>query len=157
MFNEIFTESVETRFTTHYLCYGDGVKPKYEAYIGHSPMKKVYPVGSTTKSITWESGQYILYATGKWFKTAVPFIGSQDPDTMLSVKREQVEGFYQWKQLNFNQMEQMPRSQDLEPKIPRNRLWKYNCQLSESRQDELLAFDYQLNAQGIKAWLDRLV
>jgi len=36
-------------------------------------------------------------------------------DTMLSVKREQVEGFYKWKQLNFDHMKQMPRSQDLEP------------------------------------------
>jgi len=40
--------------------------------------------------------------------------------------------------------------------ILRDRLWKHNCQLPESRQDELQAFDYQLNAQGIKAWLDRL-
>ena len=40
--------------------------------------------------------------------------------------------------------------------ILRDRLRKHNCQLPESRQDELLAFDYQLNAQGIKVWLDRL-
>ena len=63
-----------------------------------------------------------------------------DFDTMLSVKREQVEGFYQWKQLNFNQMEQMPRSQDLEPiylhcstilawksKVIREKMEKFNC------------------------------
>lgn len=40
--------------------------------------------------------------------------------------------------------------------ILKDRLRKHNCQLPESRQDELLAFDYQLNAQGIKVWLDRL-
>jgi len=40
--------------------------------------------------------------------------------------------------------------------ILRDRLKKHNCQLPESRQDELLIFDYQLNAQGIKVWLDRL-
>ena len=40
--------------------------------------------------------------------------------------------------------------------ILRDRLRKHNCQLPESRQDELLIFDYQLNAQGIKVWLDRL-
>ena len=40
--------------------------------------------------------------------------------------------------------------------ILRDRLRKHNCTLPESRQDELLAFDYQLNAQGIKVWLDRL-
>ena len=61
-------------------------------------------------------------------------------DTMLSVKREQVEGFYQWEQLNFNQMEQMPRSQELEPiylhcstilawksKVIREKMEKFNC------------------------------
>lgn len=63
-----------------------------------------------------------------------------DFDTMLSVKREQVEGFYRWKQLNFNQMGQMPRSQDLEPvylhcstilawksKVIREKMEKFNC------------------------------
>jgi len=63
-----------------------------------------------------------------------------DFDTMLSVKREQVEGFYKWKQLNFNQIEQMPRSQDLEPiylhcstilawksKVIREKMEKFNC------------------------------
>ena len=38
-----------------------------------------------------------------------------DFDTMLSLKREQVEGFYQKKPINFNPMVQMPRSQDLIP------------------------------------------
>jgi len=63
-----------------------------------------------------------------------------DFDTMLSVKREQVEGFYKWKQLNFNQMDQMPKSQDLEPiylhcstilawksKVIREKMEKFNC------------------------------
>ena len=63
-----------------------------------------------------------------------------DFDTMLSVKQEQVEGFYKWKQLNFNQMEQMPRSQDLESiylhcstilawksKVIREKMEKFNC------------------------------
>ena len=40
--------------------------------------------------------------------------------------------------------------------ILRDRLKKHNCQLPESRQDELLAFDYQLYAQGIKVWLEKL-
>lgn len=83
LYHDIFTESVEINYTTHYLCYGDGVKPKYESYIGHSPMKKVFTVGSTKKSITWESDQYIVYATGKWMKTAIPFIEVHDPDTRL--------------------------------------------------------------------------
>ena len=83
LYHDIFTESVETRYTTHYLCYSDGVAPKYEACIGHSPMQKVFTVGSTGKNINWESGQYILYATGKWMKTAIPLIEVQDPDSRL--------------------------------------------------------------------------
>ena len=63
-----------------------------------------------------------------------------DFDTMLSVKREQVEGFYTGKPINFNQMVQMPRSQDLEPiylhcstilawksRVIREKMKKYNC------------------------------
>ena len=63
-----------------------------------------------------------------------------DFDTMLSVKREQVEGFYEGKSINFNQMEQMPRSQDLAPiylhcstilawksKLIREKMRKFNC------------------------------
>ena len=38
-----------------------------------------------------------------------------DYDTMLSLKREQVEGFFETKPINFNPMVQMPRSQDLIP------------------------------------------
>jgi CMP-N-acetylneuraminic acid synthetase len=63
-----------------------------------------------------------------------------DFDTMLSVKREQVEGFYKGKPINFDQLDQMPRSQDLEPiylhcstilawksKVIREKMDKYNC------------------------------
>ena len=63
-----------------------------------------------------------------------------DFDTMLSVKKEQVESFYKWERINFNHMEQMPRSQDLEPvylhcstilawksKIIREKMIKYDC------------------------------
>ena len=83
LYNDIFTESVETKYTTHYLCYGESVKPKYEAYIGKSPMKNIFTVGSTHKNITWESGQHILYVTGKWMKFVIPFIDVIDPDTRL--------------------------------------------------------------------------
>jgi hypothetical protein len=82
LYDDLFTESVETKYTTHYLCYGLGVKPKYDSHIGHAAMKKVFAVGST-KKINWESSQFILYATGKWMKTAIPFIEVQDPDTRL--------------------------------------------------------------------------
>ena len=36
-------------------------------------------------------------------------------DTMLSLKREQVEGFFKGTPINFDPMVQMPRSQDLIP------------------------------------------
>ena len=83
MYYDIFTDSVETKYSTHYLAYGDGVIPKYEAYIGHSPIKKVFNVGSPKRSIVSESNRFILYATGKWMKTATPFIEAQDPDSRL--------------------------------------------------------------------------
>lgn len=63
-----------------------------------------------------------------------------DFDTMLSLKRENVEGFYLGKPINFNPMEQMPRSQDLEPvylhcstilawrsTVIRKKMEQYNC------------------------------
>lgn len=40
---------------------------------------------------------------------------AEDYDTMLSVKREQVEGFYQERPINFDLTKPMPRSQDLSP------------------------------------------
>jgi len=80
------------------------------------------------------------FVTSNEIKSFVEKMLEGNFDTMLSVKREQVEGFYQWKQLNFNQMKQMPRSQDLEPiylhcstilawksKIIREKMDKYNC------------------------------
>jgi hypothetical protein len=93
LYNDIFTESVETRYTTHYLCYGESVAPKYEAFIGRSPMQKVFAVGSTKKRINWKANQQILYATGKWMKTATPFTEAQDPDTRLYNAQEDILGY----------------------------------------------------------------
>jgi len=83
LYEDIFTESVETRYTTHYFCYGSRVAPKYESFIGKSPLKQVFTVGSTKKNIEWESGEYILYATGKWKKTCIAFEIAVDADTRL--------------------------------------------------------------------------
>ena len=41
-------------------------------------------------------------------------------------------------------------------KILKDRLRKHNCQLPEKLQDELLAQDCLLNAQGIGVWFDRM-
>ena len=80
------------------------------------------------------------FVTSDEIKSFVKEMLKGDFDTMLSVKREQVEAFYRWKQLNFNQMGQMPRSQDLEPvylhcstilawksKVIREKMEKFNC------------------------------
>ena len=71
------------KLTKYYFCYGDLVAPKYENFIGNSPMKKVFSIGTTKKNIHWISDKYIIYATGKWSKTATPFIEVIDPDTRL--------------------------------------------------------------------------
>ena len=83
LYDNPFTEAVETKYTNYYLCYGKGVKSKYDNNTENSSIKKVFTVGSTKKSIQWKSGKYILYATGKWKKTSIPFIDAQDPDTRL--------------------------------------------------------------------------
>ena len=83
-----FTESLETKYTNHYLCYGKEVFSKYESWISKSYMKKVHIVGSTKKTITHLSDDIILYATGKWLTngTSIPRTLDPhllDPDTRL--------------------------------------------------------------------------
>jgi len=93
LFEDPFVKAVETRYTTHYFCFGDGVAPKYEKWIGRSPMQKVYTVGSTGKTIVRQNSQYILYATGKWKKTATPIEITPDPDTRLYYAQKDILGF----------------------------------------------------------------
>jgi hypothetical protein len=78
-----FTESLETKYSTHYFCYAPLVKSKYDFFIGKTRLKEVFSVGNSRKQIEWEGGDYILYATGKWLKNGMPFIEAQDPDTRL--------------------------------------------------------------------------
>lgn len=78
-----YTEVTETNYTSHYFCYAPGVAPKYEKYIGKTPMKGVFSVGSSKKRVEHKENRYILYATGKWMQTGVPFLNVIDPDTRL--------------------------------------------------------------------------
>lgn len=83
LYDDIFTEFLEVKYTTHYFCYGKEVAPLYESYIGEAPMKKVYIVGNNRNSIKGGNGDLIIYATGKWLSTGTPFIDSIDPDSRL--------------------------------------------------------------------------
>jgi hypothetical protein len=81
--SDFVTEATETRHTNYYFCYGDHVAPKYESYIGSSRMKRVFTVGATKKIIKWESKKHIIYASGKWMKTATPITQVIDADSRL--------------------------------------------------------------------------
>jgi hypothetical protein len=82
------TESVASLYTelyyaTDYLAYGPAVKKFYEKWIGKSHLLDVHAVGSVGKRVVRRSRLSIVYATGKWFKTAAPFAPTIDPDNRL--------------------------------------------------------------------------
>jgi len=90
LYDDIFTDFLEAKYTTHYFCYGKEVAPLYESYIGNSPMKQVYVVGNNRKTIRGGNGNLIIYATGKWLSTGTPFIDSIDPDSRLFDAQEKI-------------------------------------------------------------------
>ena len=73
----------ELFYATDYLAYAPAVQRQYQAWIGKNRLVNVDAVGSIGKSVVWRGGEAIVYATGKWFKTAVPFISKADPDRRL--------------------------------------------------------------------------
>jgi len=73
----------ELYYATDYLAYGPYVSDQYRSWIGKSRLINVETVGSLGKKVVWRGGKAIIYATGKWFKTAAPF-HTQDPDRRLS-------------------------------------------------------------------------
>lgn len=84
----LYEEPFLGRFTevanaTHYFAYGKGVTPKYVPLIGNSPLKEVVVVGTTLKKPAYRGGRLVVYATGKWFKTARPYAPQPDPDARL--------------------------------------------------------------------------
>lgn len=72
----------ELSYASDYLAYGQSVSDQYRSWIGKSRLINVETVGSFGKKVVWRGGKAIIYATGKWFKTAAPF-GTQDPDRRL--------------------------------------------------------------------------
>jgi hypothetical protein len=73
----------ELNYATDYLAYGPAVKNFYEKWIGKSYLLDVHAVGSIGKNVVRRNRLSIVYATGKWFKTAAPFTPSIDPDNRL--------------------------------------------------------------------------
>jgi hypothetical protein len=76
LFTELF-------YTTDYLAYAPEVSKQYQHWIGKNRLVNVEVVGSIGKSVVWRGGDSIVYATGKWLKTAVPFVPKPDPDRRL--------------------------------------------------------------------------
>lgn len=73
----------ELYYATDYLSYAPWVSRQYRKSIGSRRLERVHTVGSISKKIEWFGGGAILYATGKWFGTAVPFLDRTDPDQRL--------------------------------------------------------------------------
>jgi hypothetical protein len=72
----------ELLYTTNYFCYADSVKLFY-LKLNLNYKIKYDVVGSVEKNVSWKNGNSIIYATGKWFKTATPFISKSNPDKRL--------------------------------------------------------------------------
>lgn len=73
----------ELFYATDYLAYAPMVQKQYGPWIGKYRLANVEAVGSIDKKINWRGGNNIVYATGKWFKTAVGFLPKSDPDGRL--------------------------------------------------------------------------
>lgn len=73
----------ELFYATDYLAYAPMVQEQYRPWIGKHRLINVEAVGSIDKKIEWRGGNTIVYATGKWFKTAVGFLPKSDPDDRL--------------------------------------------------------------------------
>ena len=68
----------ELFYASDYLSYSPSVSEIFQSWIGKTRSVNVETVGSLGKNVVWRGGKTIIYATGKWFKTAMPF-GEQDP------------------------------------------------------------------------------
>jgi len=81
--NDVSFVGSELQYCTHYLTYGHLVKKRISNYVGKFNLKQVIQVGSTRKNLCRTSNKFILYATGKWMFTRIPFIDAIDGDTRL--------------------------------------------------------------------------
>jgi len=93
LYSEPLSDAIDVRYTTDYLCYGDGAAEKYRRYIGKTAIRRVYSVGSTKKQVDMLKPEYILYATGKWHMTAMHFIEALDSDSRLYTAQEKLLSF----------------------------------------------------------------
>lgn len=73
----------EVNHISNYFCYSDGVKDYYEKHYSRHNGLDFKTVGSLGKKLSTTGGKNIIYATGKWFYTATPFLKIQDPDKRL--------------------------------------------------------------------------
>jgi len=80
---DIFQESIETRYSNIYFCYGEGVAERYRGFIASSALLEVVPVGNLSKKCLSDKSEYILYATGKWTGVISPFFENFDTDSRL--------------------------------------------------------------------------
>lgn len=83
----------ELFYATDYLAYAPVVREQYRPWIGKYRLVNVEAVGSIDKKIDWRGGNNIVYATGKWFKTAVGFLPKSDPDDRLYVAHRTILGY----------------------------------------------------------------
>lgn len=72
----------ELFYASNYFAYAPVIQKQYRPWIGKYRLANVEVVGSVEKKINWQGGDTIVYATGKWFKTAVGFL-AEDPDRRL--------------------------------------------------------------------------
>ena len=87
---DIFQESIETRYSNIYFCYGDGVAERYSGLISKSALKEVVPVGNLSKKCLSYKSEYILYATGKWTGVVSPFFENFDTDSKLFITQVKI-------------------------------------------------------------------
>ena len=83
----------EIKYANYYLAYGDEIKKYYSKWIGKYNFKKVISIGSLSKNITVDESKNIVYATGKWFKTATPFPVLPDPDLRTYKAHKEILGY----------------------------------------------------------------
>lgn len=84
----------ELCYATDYLAYGTEVVRRYQSWLGKSRLRNVKAVGSIGKNVVWSAGETIVYATGKWMKTAASFTPRPDPDTRLYNAHKVILGYF---------------------------------------------------------------